>query len=175
MAENAVRQVMELYPRIYFACHTRHVRDPQTRRLLSAHQASILDHLDEHEPLALLDLAHHMGVTASTMSLNIERLVRRGLRFARACRRRWPAAQAAHHARRVCAFAKPSRFSIPRECALCWPGFRRLSAKRESMAWHSWRVPGANKWKRRVNERRRDVGGCLLSGTNVISFLRGVA
>jgi DNA-binding MarR family transcriptional regulator len=78
MAENAVRQVMELYPRIYFACHTRHVRDPRTRRLLSAHQASILDHLDEHEPLALLDLAQHMGVTASTMSLNIERLVRRG-------------------------------------------------------------------------------------------------
>jgi len=78
MPESAVRQVMELYPRIYFACHTRHVRDPQTRRLLSAHQASILDHLDEHEPLALLDLAHHMGVTPSTMSLNIERLVRRG-------------------------------------------------------------------------------------------------
>lgn len=78
MVRNAVRQVMELYPRIYFACHTRHVRDPETRRLLSAHQASILDHLDEHEPLALLDLAKHMGVTASTMSLNIERLVRRG-------------------------------------------------------------------------------------------------
>ena len=78
MAENAVRQVMELYPRIYFACHTRHVRDPETRQLLSAHQASILDHLDEHEPLALLNLAKHMGVTPSTMSLNIERLVRRG-------------------------------------------------------------------------------------------------
>jgi MarR family transcriptional regulator, organic hydroperoxide resistance regulator len=78
MAKNAVRQVMELYPRIYFACHTRHVRDPETRRLLSAHQASILDHLDEREPLALLDLAKHMGVTPSTMSLNIERLVRRG-------------------------------------------------------------------------------------------------
>lgn len=78
MAKDAVRQVMELYPRIYFACHTRHVRDPETRRLLSAHQASILDHLDEHEPLALLDLAKHMGVTPSTMSLNIERLVRRG-------------------------------------------------------------------------------------------------
>jgi DNA-binding MarR family transcriptional regulator len=78
MAKDAVRQVMELYPRIYFACHTRHVRDPKTRQLLSAHQASILDHLDEHEPLALLDLARHMGVTPSTMSLNIERLVRRG-------------------------------------------------------------------------------------------------
>jgi DNA-binding MarR family transcriptional regulator len=78
MTEIAVRQVMELYPKIYFACHTRHVRDPQSRRLLSAHQASILDHLDEHEPLALLDLARHMGVTPSTMSLNVERLVRRG-------------------------------------------------------------------------------------------------
>jgi DNA-binding MarR family transcriptional regulator len=78
MAKDAVQQVMELYPRIYFACHTRHVRDPETRRLLSAHQASILDHLDEREPLALLDLAKHMGVTPSTMSLNIERLVRRG-------------------------------------------------------------------------------------------------
>lgn len=78
MAKDAVKQVMELYPRIYFACHTRHVRDPQSHRLLSAHQASILDHLDEHEPLSLLDLAHHMGVTPSTMSLNIERLVRRG-------------------------------------------------------------------------------------------------
>ena len=78
MATNAVRQVMELYPKIYFACHTRHVRDPQARRLLSAHQVSVLDHLDEHEPLALLDLAAHMGVTPSTMSLNIDRLVRRG-------------------------------------------------------------------------------------------------
>jgi DNA-binding MarR family transcriptional regulator len=78
MAKSAVRQVMELYPLIYFACHTRHVRDPHTRRLLSAHQASILDHLDEYEPLALLDLAKHMAVTPSTMSLNIERLVRRG-------------------------------------------------------------------------------------------------
>lgn len=78
MSKDAVRRVMELYPRIYFACHTRHVRDPKTKRLLSAHQASILDHLDEREPLTLLDLAQHMGVTPSTMSLQIERLVRRG-------------------------------------------------------------------------------------------------
>lgn len=78
MSKDAVRQVMELYPRIYFACHTRHVRDPKTKRLLSAHQASILDHLDEREPLTLLDLARHMGVTPSTMSLHMDRLVRRG-------------------------------------------------------------------------------------------------
>ena len=78
MTRDAAKQVMELYPRIYFACHTRHVRDPRTKRVLSAHQTSILDHLDEREPLTLLDLARHMGVTPSTMSLHVERLVRRG-------------------------------------------------------------------------------------------------
>lgn len=69
---------MKLYPRVFLACHTRHVRDTRSERLLSAHQASILDHLDEVEPTTLLDLAKHLGVTASTMSLNVDRLVRGG-------------------------------------------------------------------------------------------------
>ena len=73
-----VRQVMKFYPRIFFACHTRHVRDPKTSRKISAHQASILDHLDEIEPTGLNDLAKHMGVTASTMSLTVDRLARQG-------------------------------------------------------------------------------------------------
>jgi len=70
--------VMTLYPRIYFACHTRHVRDPQSQRMLSRHQASILDHLDELEPTTVMDLAAHMGVTPATMSLAIDRLERKG-------------------------------------------------------------------------------------------------
>src|SRR5688500_4059267 len=74
----ALSAVMTLYPRIYFACHTRHVRDPQSQRLLSRHQASILDHLDEIEPTTVMDLAAHMGVTAGTMSLSIDRLERKG-------------------------------------------------------------------------------------------------
>jgi DNA-binding MarR family transcriptional regulator len=74
----AMSAVMTLYPRIYFACHTRHVRDPQTQRMLSRHQASILDHLDELEPTTVMDLAAHMGVTAGTMSLSIDRLERKG-------------------------------------------------------------------------------------------------
>ena len=74
----AAREVMALYPRIYFACHTRHVRDPQSQRLLSRHQASVLDHLDEVEPTTLNDLASHMGVTAGTMSLTVDRLESRG-------------------------------------------------------------------------------------------------
>src|SRR5215472_17217846 len=77
MAEE-IRRVLELYPRVFLACHTRHVRDTRSGRVLSAHQASILDHLDEVEPTGLLELAKHLGVTASTMSLTIDRLVRGG-------------------------------------------------------------------------------------------------
>jgi DNA-binding MarR family transcriptional regulator len=74
----ALTAVMTLYPRIYFACHMRHVRDPQSQKLLSRHQASILDHLDEIEPTTVMELAAHMGVTSATMSLSIDRLERKG-------------------------------------------------------------------------------------------------
>jgi DNA-binding MarR family transcriptional regulator len=75
---DAARQLLALYPRIYFACHTRHVRDPETRRLLSRHQASILDHLDEIDPTTVNELARHMAVTPATMSLALDRLERKG-------------------------------------------------------------------------------------------------
>jgi DNA-binding MarR family transcriptional regulator len=73
-----VRALLELYPAVFMACHTRHVRDPKTKRAISERQASILDHLDEREPTTLGGLARHMGVTASTMSLAIDRLVSGG-------------------------------------------------------------------------------------------------
>ncbi len=78
MQRHAIRRLLDLYPRIFLACHLRHVRDPATRREISAHQASILDHLDDREPTGVMDLAAHMGVTASTMSLTVDRLVRGG-------------------------------------------------------------------------------------------------
>ncbi len=77
-AKSAAQQVMNLYPKIFFACHTRHVRDPQSSRLLSRHQASVLDHLDEIDPITLNGLARHMGVTSGTMSLTVDRLERKG-------------------------------------------------------------------------------------------------
>ena len=73
-----VETVLRCYPQIYFACHKRHVRDPETQKVLSGHQASVLDHLDDVHPTPLFDLARHMGVTASTMSLTMDRLVRGG-------------------------------------------------------------------------------------------------
>lgn len=78
MRYDPVQQVLQCYPRIFFACHTRHRRDPQTKRLLSAHQGSILDHLDDVEATSLMGLARHMGVTPSTMSLSVDRLARKG-------------------------------------------------------------------------------------------------
>jgi DNA-binding MarR family transcriptional regulator len=74
----AARRILALYPRIYLACHTRHIRDPASQRLLSRHQASILDHLDELDPTTVNELAKHMGVTAATMSLALDRLEQQG-------------------------------------------------------------------------------------------------
>ncbi len=78
MSHQGVETVLRCYPLIYFACHRRHIRDEATQVVLSAHQASVLDHLDDVEATSLLELARHMGVTASTMSLTVDRLERGG-------------------------------------------------------------------------------------------------
>jgi len=73
-----VALVLAYYPRIYHACHARHRRDPDSRAVLSERQASVLDHLDEADPTTLGELADHLGVTASTMSVTVDRLVSGG-------------------------------------------------------------------------------------------------
>jgi DNA-binding MarR family transcriptional regulator len=74
----AIDQLLRDYPRIYFACHARHRRDPRSRARISENQASVLDHLDAAAAIALKDLARHMGVTPATMSVVVDRLVRAG-------------------------------------------------------------------------------------------------
>ncbi|MGA3179185.1 MAG: MarR family transcriptional regulator [Verrucomicrobiota bacterium] len=76
--QSKIAAFLDYYPRIYYACHRRHVRDQMARKTLSLNQASILDHLDGVEPTNLRTLAMHMGVTASTMSLNVDRLEQAG-------------------------------------------------------------------------------------------------
>ena len=73
-----VAAVFRDYPRIYFACHRRHVRDDESGTHVSARQVSILDHLDSETPTMLSDLANHMGVTPATMSIAVGRLVQQG-------------------------------------------------------------------------------------------------
>lgn len=78
MAVRSSDDFIALYSQIFFACHTRHVHDPETGSRVSARQASILSHLDSVDPTPVSELAAHMGVTVSTMSIAIERLVRQG-------------------------------------------------------------------------------------------------
>jgi MarR family transcriptional regulator, organic hydroperoxide resistance regulator len=78
MSPPEVETVLRCYPQIYFACHRRHIRDSDTQAVLSAHQASVLDHLDDVDNTSRFALARHMGVTASTMSLTVDRLERGG-------------------------------------------------------------------------------------------------
>jgi DNA-binding MarR family transcriptional regulator len=78
MAVRSSDDFITLYSQIYFACHTRHVHDPESGTRVSARQASILSHLDAVEPTPLSQLAAHMGVTVSTMSIAVERLLRHG-------------------------------------------------------------------------------------------------
>ncbi len=73
-----VEMILSAFPRIYFACRPRQVTDPVHGRGLSFHQATILSHLDLVDPTMVGELAGHLGVTASTMSLNLGRLEEAG-------------------------------------------------------------------------------------------------
>jgi MarR family transcriptional regulator, organic hydroperoxide resistance regulator len=78
MFESQIARLLEAYPAIYLACHRRHVRDDETGEIVTAHQASILDHLDPREPTTLSRLAEHLGIGRSAMSIQVSRLKRRG-------------------------------------------------------------------------------------------------
>ncbi len=69
------QRLLDAYPRIFLACHVRHVRDPKTNRVLTGNQVEILDHLAATGAIGLNPLARHMGVRAATMSVSIDRLV----------------------------------------------------------------------------------------------------
>lgn len=61
-------------PRVYDALRTRTYRDVASGVRLSEHQLRILGNLDDRDPSMVGELAEHMGVTPSTMSLNLKRL-----------------------------------------------------------------------------------------------------
>src|SRR5437899_2413529 len=78
MLDSRVRRLLDAYPAIYLACHRQHVRADERGKAISEHQASVLDHLHAGRPTTLSKLAEHMGVSRSTMSITVERLVRGG-------------------------------------------------------------------------------------------------
>ncbi len=134
-----IARLIDLYPRIFFACHRRHVRDQETDREVSERQVQILDHLDEKAPTRLSELANHLGVTASTMSLAIDRLERAG--YARRTKGARDRRQVDIRLTGSGARVREARFWIRSECTPCSLTFRRARALRRSMGWRSWPGP----------------------------------
>jgi len=76
--DSQCRRLLDAYPAIFLACHRRHIREDEGGKVVTEHQASVLDHLHTKRPTTLSKLAEHMGVSRSTMSITVSRLVRRG-------------------------------------------------------------------------------------------------
>lgn len=76
--DDDIREVQRLYPQIFVACHTDHVRAASTEWRISSQDASILVHLDRESGLSPRDLARHLGVVPSTLSAAIARLSKLG-------------------------------------------------------------------------------------------------
>jgi MarR family transcriptional regulator, organic hydroperoxide resistance regulator len=70
--------VLQTLPRIHLACRARGATGP-TGQPVSDHQARIPRLLDPEDPAMVTELAEAMGVTPSTMSLNLTRLEAAGL------------------------------------------------------------------------------------------------
>jgi DNA-binding MarR family transcriptional regulator len=78
MMEDQVRQLQQLYPRIYIACHTDHVRAATSAVQLSARDSAILAHFEESKSLRPSKLARHLGIARSTLSQALKKLVALG-------------------------------------------------------------------------------------------------
>jgi DNA-binding MarR family transcriptional regulator len=78
MLDPRIRRLFDAYPAIFIACHRRHVRDDATGRLITEHQASVLDHLHATRATTLSKLAEHAGVGRSSMSIMVAKLARKG-------------------------------------------------------------------------------------------------
>lgn len=74
-----ITRVLTAVPRILEVCRTRGMVDGETGLAVSENQTRILRQLDDRDPTMVGELAEFMGVTPSTMSLNLKRLEEAGL------------------------------------------------------------------------------------------------
>jgi len=70
--------LVDALERIWRACEPPFAQDPEGGMRISAHQGRVLAFLDERDPTMVGELADHLGVTASTMSITLTRLEKAG-------------------------------------------------------------------------------------------------
>lgn len=75
-----LQSLAEAVQRLHRACRPRFARDPKGEADgVSSHQGRILAFLDGDDPAMVGELAEHLGVTASTMSVTLKRMEGAGL------------------------------------------------------------------------------------------------
>ena len=74
MSSAEIRIVQTCYPKIYLACHTRHLRAASSPHRLSPRDSTLLAHLDERRPVRPTQLARHLGIGMPTVSAAVKRL-----------------------------------------------------------------------------------------------------
>jgi DNA-binding MarR family transcriptional regulator len=79
MTRDPVARMLAAYPVVHHACRQRVAGEGTGRERISAHQATILAHLDRAAGCTVTELARLMGVALPTMSLLVSRLARAGL------------------------------------------------------------------------------------------------
>lgn len=73
-----MRAVQAYYPRVYHACHVKHVRRSNSSVNLTTAESMVLGHLHPQQPLRPSLLAAHLGIAKSSLSATIKRLTTLG-------------------------------------------------------------------------------------------------
>jgi DNA-binding MarR family transcriptional regulator len=91
--EATILAIQQLYPQVFHACHTQHLRRRGTPFRLSERDSSILAHIGPGRATTALELGRHLGLGKPTMSAALQRLERLGYIARRPRTRTSPARQ----------------------------------------------------------------------------------
>src|SRR6187549_1483998 len=76
--QDPVFEIQRLYPQVFLACHTQHLRRRSTTWRMSEQDSSLLSHLDARHGMRPGELAAHLGLGAPALSATVARLTRLG-------------------------------------------------------------------------------------------------
>src|SRR6267154_3789164 len=77
--EKQISFIQRAYPQVWFACHLEHRTRSSSDDGLTDREAGILAHIDASDGARASEVARHLGISKSTLSAQLKRLV--GLGF----------------------------------------------------------------------------------------------